>query len=528
MEPATAPPRRPRTWIGVARMSGIAFGVLAIVLIGVTMAGIVMRSVSSSSSSAGDGTAVVTIVAGDPGVPHPPLRGVVIEHDGRRSVVTTLGGLRAMRAAGLDRVRIEPSILAEADPAPAPLVLAIEDAMVRTDALDRWIDGSPAGKGEDAWAAVGGGSMVDLAWWPLPASAGLSSASIADGPGDGAELAAASSAGTSVGARCRTLAPQPAAFALQATAGAPPVDVGTPWFDAAGGVAALTIGSPGIDERTRRGVATPASWSDLHAMPLAPMRALVDPMSNQVKPLRTVIEATLARAAQPAAAERAARLQWLIAASASERFAALAPAIDRLSTLPSTATTIELEPRPVDGEARVIVWPELSDMIELDAVSPDPALRLVPVPGLRGRVLDVRDGSGQPAVLPAGRPVSVSIRMTLLGRSIGGPVRALLLGRDADSSVGQRRISGGPPPTVPPAPTPPPAPSPTPTPAPTPPPAQAPAPSPAPTPTPAPSPTPPPAPTTPPVPTPAPTQSPAPVAPPTAPAPQQPTPGSTP
>ncbi|MFZ9689922.1 MAG: hypothetical protein ACO3DS_08810, partial [Phycisphaerales bacterium] len=511
-------PRRPRSGSGGARMSGIGVGVLAIGLSGVTMAGIVMRSVPSTTAV--EAAPSVSIVAADGGSEHSRLRGVVIEHDGRMMAVTSLGGLRMLRSAGVERVTIEPAVRGAGDTTQQPLLLAIEDAMVRTDALDRWIDGSPAGKGEDAWAAVGGGSMVDLAWWPLPASEGLSPASIADAPGAGAELAAAAAGGSAVGARCRTLAPQPAAFALQATAGAPPVDPGTPWFDAAGGVAALTIGSPGIDERTRRGVATPASWSDLHAMPLAPMRALADPMSNQAKPLRTVIEATLARATQPAAAERAARLQWLLAASASERFAALAPAIDRLSTLPSSATTIELEPRPVDGEARVIVWPELSDMIELDAVSPDPALRLVPVPGLRGRVLDVRDGSGQPAVLPAGRPVSVSIRMTLLGRAIGGPVRAMLLGRDADSSVGQRRISGGPPPTAPPAPSP----SATPTPPPGPTPTPAPSPTPAATPPPAQTPTTTPAPT----PTPAPTQSPAPAAPPAAPAPQQPTPGSTP
>ncbi|MBM4115191.1 MAG: hypothetical protein FJ252_04875 [Phycisphaerae bacterium] len=114
--------------------------------------------------------------------------------------------------------------------------------------------------------------------------------------------------------------------------------------------------------------------------------------------------------------------------------------------LPASATTLELLPRPVDGEARVIVWPELSDMVDLDVVSTDPAIRLVAVPGVRGRMLEVRDGGGQPTVLPAGRQVSISVKMSLMGKPIGGAVRAMLLGRDPDAAATQRRIPGGTPP----------------------------------------------------------------------------------
>jgi hypothetical protein len=193
-------------------------------------------------------------------------------------------------------------------------------------------------------------------------------------------------------------------------------------------------------------VASPATWSDLHAIPVESLRRLVDPMSMSTKPLARVLGAVQARASQPAAPERAARLQWLIAASAAEGFAALASASDRVASLPASATTLELLPRPVDGEARVIVWPELSDMVDLDVVSTDPAIRLVAVSGVTGRMLEVRDGGGQPAVLPAGRPVSISIKMSLMGKPIGGAVRAMLLGRDPDASATQRRIPGGTPP----------------------------------------------------------------------------------
>jgi hypothetical protein len=218
------------------------------------------------------------------------------------------------------------------------------------------------------------------------------------------------------------------------------------------------VASPGIEERTRRGFASPATWADQHVIPLEGLRRLVDPMSTSCKPLARVVEAIEARSTQPAAAERAARTQWLIAASAAEGFAALASTSDRAATVPATATTLELLPRPVDGEARVIVWPELSDMVDVDVVSTDPSIRLVAVPGVMGRMLEVRDAGGQPAVLPAGRPVSISITMSLMGKPIGGAVRALLLGREPDAAASQRRIPGGaPPPTVVPPPAAPPA-----------------------------------------------------------------------
>jgi hypothetical protein len=227
-------------------------------------------------------------------------------------------------------------------------------------------------------------------------------------------------------------------------------------MDADGALVAITVETPSIEERTRRGVAAPSTWSDLHAIPTESLRRLGDPRSMSAKPLVRVLEAAQARATQPAAAERAARLQWLIAASAAEGFAALSSTSDRAASLPSSATTIELLPRPVDGEARIIVWPELSDMVDLDVSSTDPAIRLVAVPGVKGRALDVRDGGGQPAVLPAGRPVSISITMSLMGKPIGGAVRAMLLGREPDAAALQRRIPGGPPspPVAPPVATP--------------------------------------------------------------------------
>lgn len=437
------PPRRGRSWVGLARGSGIAFGVIALALLSVAIVGIVLRELPTSGDAAHPG---ITIEAVDAGVQHERVDGVVARIDGKVFAITTLSKVRALRTAGATRVQFVPARASAALERGPPIERAMDDCVVRADCIEQWIDGSPAGKGEEAWGAVGRGSVIDLAWWPLPSEEGLSVVELGTAPADGAELTATSSSGAVVAARCRALAPQPAAMALQTTAGSPIVDPGTPWIDADGALAAVTVESPSIEERTRRGVASPATWSDLHAIPVESLRRLVDPMSTSTKPLARVLEAAQARASQPAAPERAARLQWLIAASAAEGFAALASSSDRVATLPAAATTVELLPRPVDGEARVIVWAELSDLVELDVVSTDPAIRLVAVPGVKGRMLEVRDGGGQPAVLPAGRPVSISIKMSLMGKPAGGAVRAMLLGRDADAAAMQRRIPGGTPP----------------------------------------------------------------------------------
>ncbi len=438
------PPRRGRSWIGLARGSGIAFGVIALALLAVAIVGIVLRELPTSSGASGN--AAITIEATDAGVQHERVHGVVAQIDGKLFAITALSKVRALRTAGATRVQFVPAMATKALERGPPVERAMDDCVVRADCIEQWIEGSPAGKGEEVWGAVGRGSVIDLAWWPLQTDEGLSVVELGTAPADGAELTATSSSGAVVAARCRALAPQPAAMALQTTGGSPILDPGTPWIDADGALAAVTVESPSIEERTRRGVASPATWSDLHAIPVDSLRRLVDPMSTSVKPLARVLEAAEARAPQPAAPERAARLQWLIAASAAEGFAALASASDRVATLPASATTLELLPRPVDGEARVIVWPELSDMVDLDVVSTDPAIRLVAVPGVKGRMLEVRDGGGQPAVLPAGRPVSISIKMSLMGKPIGGAVRAMLLGRDPDASATQRRIPGGTPP----------------------------------------------------------------------------------
>jgi hypothetical protein len=438
------PPRRGRSWIGLARGSGIAFGVVAFALLAVTIVGIVLRELPTSSGASGN--AGITIEATDAGVQHERVHGVVARIDGKLFAITTLSKVRALRVAGATRVHLVPAAGAEQQEPRVPIELVMDDCLVRAEAIEQWIDGSPAGKGEDAWSAVGRGSVIDLAWWPLPDDAGVSAVDVGGAPADGADLATMSSSGAAVAARARALAPQPAAMALQTSAGSSILDPGTPWLDADGALVAMTVESPSIEERTRRGVASPATWSDLHAIPVESLRRWADPMSTSVKPLARVLEATHARATQPAGPERAARVQWLIAASAAEGFAALASASDRVATLPASATTLELLPRPVDGEARVIVWPELSDMVDLDVVSTDPAIRLVAVPGVKGRMLEVRDGGGQPAVLPAGRPVSISIKMSLMGKPIGGAVRAMLLGRDPDASATQRRIPGGTPP----------------------------------------------------------------------------------
>ena len=437
-------PRRGRSWIGLARGSGIAFGVVAFALVAVTIVGVVLRELPTSSGASGN--AGITIEATDAGVQHEQVHGVVARIDGKLFAITTLSKVRALRVAGATRVQLVPDAGAKQQEARVPIELVMDDCLVRAEAIEQWIDGSPAGKGEDAWSAVGRGSVVDLAWWPLPDDAGVSAVDIGSAPADGAELTARSSSGAVVASRCRALAPQPAAMALQTSAGSSILDPGTPWLDADGDLVAMTVESPSIEERTRRGVSSPATWSDLHAIPVESLRRLVDPMSTSTKPLARVLEAAHARATQPAGPERAARVQWLIAASAAEGFAALASASDRVATLPASATTLELLPRPVDGEARVIVWPELSDMVDLDVVSTDPAIRMVAVPRVKGRMLEVRDGGGQPAVLPAGRPVSISITMSLMGKPIGGAVRAMLLGRDPDASATQRRIPGGTPP----------------------------------------------------------------------------------
>ncbi|MEY4833787.1 MAG: hypothetical protein RL527_2000 [Planctomycetota bacterium] len=436
-------PRRGRSWIGLARGSGIAFGVVAIALVAVTIVGIVLREMPTSADAAHPG---ITIEAVDAGVQHERVDGVVARIDGKVFAITTLSKIRALRTAGATRVQFVPAMATKALERGPPVERTMDDCVVRADCIEQWIEGSPAGKGEEVWGAVGRGSVIDLAWWPLQTEEGLSVVELGTAPADGAELTATSSSGAVVAARCRALAPQPAAMALQTSAGSPILDPGTPWIDADGALAAVTVESPSIEERTRRGVASPATWSDLHAIPVDSLRRLVAPMSTSTKPMARVLEAAEARAPQPAAPERAARLQWLIAASAAEGFAALASASDRVATLPVSATTLELLPRPVDGEARVIVWPELSDMVDLDVVSTDPAIRLVAVPGVKGRMLEVRDGGGQPAVLPAGRPVSISIKMSLMGKPIGGAVRAMLLGRDPDASATQRRIPGGTPP----------------------------------------------------------------------------------
>jgi hypothetical protein len=438
-----APQRRGRGWIGLARGSGIAFGVVAVALLAITIVGIVLREMPASGVPGGAG---ITIEAADAGVQHERVNGVVARIDGRLFAITTLSKVRSLREAGASRVQLVPATAASSEEPRPSIECALDDCMVRAEAIEQWIEGTPAGKGEDAWGAVGRGSVVDLAWWPLPDDAGLPTVELGVAPADGAELTARSNSGVAVAARCRSLAPQPAAMALQTSAGSSIIDPGTPWLDADGALAAITVESPSIEERTRRGVASPATWADLHAIPVDSLRRMVAPMSTSTKPIARVLDAAQARATQPAGPERAARLQWLIAASAGEGFAALASASDRVATLPAAATKLELPPRPVDGEARVIVWAELSDMVDLDVVSSDPAIRLVPVPGVQGRMLEVRDAGGQPAVLPAGRPVWISIKMSLMGKPIGGAVRAMLLGRDADASAMQRRIPGGTPP----------------------------------------------------------------------------------
>lgn len=437
------PPRRGRSWVGLARGSGIAFGVIAFALLAVAIVGIVLRNMPASSAFVHPG---IMIEAVDAGVQHERVDAVVARIDGTVFAITTLSKVRALRAAGATRVQFVAAMVPNGSERGSPIERAMDECMIRAEAIEQWIEGSPAGKGEDAWAAVGRGSTIDLAWWPLQTEEGLKVVELGAAPADGAELTAMSTSGAVVAARCRSLAPQPAAMALQSSAGSSIIDPGMPWLDADGALAAITVESPGIEERTRRGLASPATWSDLHAIPVEGLRRLVDPMSTSAKPIARVIEAAQARASQPAAPERAARLQWLIAASAAEGFAALASTSDRVAALPATATTLELLPRPVDGEARVIVWAELSDMVDLDVVSTDPAIRLVGVPGVKGRMLEVRDGGGQPAVLPAGRPVSVSIKMSLMGKPIGGAVRAMLLGRDPDAAAKQRRIPGGTPP----------------------------------------------------------------------------------
>jgi hypothetical protein len=445
----------------LARGTGIAFGIVAFVLLGVVIVGVVLRELPTS---AGSDHAGILIESVDAGVQHERINGIVARIDGKPVAITTLSNLRALRTAGANRVHLVPSAVSMEPGQRESIEVAVDACMIRADAIDQWIEGAPAGKGEDAWAAVGRGSVVDLAWWPLPDEAGLAAVEVGEAPTDGAELRARSSMGSSVTARCRSLAPQPAAIAMLASSGSPIAEPGTPWFDGDGAVAALTVASPGIEERTRRGLASAATWADQHVIPLEGLRRLVDPMSTSCKPLARVLEAVEARSTQPAAAERAARTQWLIAASAAEGFAALASTSDRAATVPATATTLELLPRPVDGEARVIVWPELSDMVDVDVVSTDPSIRLVAVPGVMGRMLEVRDAGGQPAVLPAGRPVSISITMSLMGKPIGGAVRALLLGREPDAAASQRRIPGGAPPTtvVPPPAAPPTAPPPSP------------------------------------------------------------------
>lgn len=447
------PVRSPRGWIGLARGSGIVFGVVALALLVVVIVAVVLRELPASAGPNHPGILIESV---DAGVQHERISGVVARIDGKTVAITTLANLRALRTAGARRVHLVPSVVSTEPGQRATIEVAVDECMVRADAIDQWIEGAPAGKGEDAWAAVGRGSVVDLAWWPLPAEAGLALVELGEAPTDGAELRALSAMGSPVAARCRSLAPQPAAIAMLASSGSPITEPGTPWFDGEGAVAALTVASPGIEERTRRGFASPATWADQHVIPLEGLRRLVDPMSTSCKPLARVVEAVEARSTQPAAVERAARAQWLIAASAAEGFAALASTSDRVVTVPATATTLELLPRPVDGEARVIVWPELSDMVDVEVVSTDPAIRLVAVPGVMGRMLEVRDAAGQPAVLPAGRPVSISITMSLMGKPIGGAVRALLLGRDPDAAASQRRIPGGAPPAVAPPPTAPP------------------------------------------------------------------------
>jgi len=441
-------PRRSKSWIGLTRGSGIAFGVIALALLTITVIGIVLREASKPN---GLGDATVLIESIDPGVQHEQIAGVVARIDGKLYAITTLSKLRTLRQAGAARVQLVPRVAQTNPKERAPVELVVDECMIRADAIEQWIEGSPAGKGEDAWGAVGRGSVVDLAWWPLADQAGLTAVELGAAPTEGAELRAPSSSSTVQTARCRTLAPQPACVALQPSTGASNFEAGSMWMDESGALVAMTVESPNIEERTRRGVASPATWSELHAIPVESLRRLVDPMSTSTKPIARVLDAVQARATQPGAPERSARLQWLIAASAAEGFAALAPASDRVATVPASATTLELQPRPVDGEARVLVWPERSDMIELDVVSTDPAIRLVAVPGVMGRMYEVRDGDGQPAVLPAGRPVSISIRMSLMGKPIGGAVRALLLSRVADAAVSQRRIPGG----TPPAPEPP-------------------------------------------------------------------------
>ena len=432
--------RRERSWIGVARNTGILFGMVAVILLGATGLGIVLREWPKPTGSGGAGLTIESI---DPRIPRERVAGVVARVDGRPIALTTLSNIRHLATAGVSRVHLLPDAASSTDKPRAPIELDLDDCLVSREAIEQWIEGSPAGKGEDAWASVGRGSVIDLAWWPLPEHAELVALELGAAPSDGTELRAVARSGAALAAHSRVVSQPPAAMPLQSSAGSIVLDQGTAWMDADGALAAITVETPSIEERTRRGVAAPSTWSDLHAIPTESLRRLGDPRSMSAKPLVRVLEAAQARATQPAAAERAARLQWLIAASAAEGFAALSSTSDRAASLPSSATTIELLPRPVDGEARIIVWPELSDMVDLDVSSTDPAIRLVAVPGVKGRMLEVRDGGGQPAVLPAGRPVSISIEMSLMGKPIGGAVRAMLLGRDPDAAATQRRIPGG-------------------------------------------------------------------------------------
>ena len=289
------PPRRGRSWIGLARGSGIAFGVVAIALVAVTIVGIVLREMPTSADAAHPG---ITIEAVDAGVQHERVDGVVARIDGKVFAITTLSKIRALRTAGATRVQFVPAMATKALERGPPVERAMDDCVVRADCIEQWIEGSPAGKGEEVWGAVGRGSVIDLAWWPLQTEEGLSVVELGTAPADGAELTATSSSGAVVAARCRALAPQPAAMALQTSAGSPILDPGTPWIDADGALAAVTVESPSIEERTRRGVASPATWSDLHAIPVDRLRRLVDPMSTSTKPMARVLEAAQARAPQ--------------------------------------------------------------------------------------------------------------------------------------------------------------------------------------------------------------------------------------
>lgn len=417
------------------KWSGLACGGIAILMLAVVLVG---HFAGGSGRARGTGCTVTLEPEGSAATA--PMVGVIVEANDRAYLVTPFSGLATLRSSGIERVAVA-SLAPEGDR--GPRLFAIDDALVKADTIDRWIVGWPASKGEEAWSAVGGGSNIDLAWWPIEVPATMSSRALGEPPLDQQALMGEPANGTPISARAGTLAPQPAAIAVKAAPGSALIDPGTPWCDADGGVVALSIPFPSADERARRGAPSLSSWSDAFAVPIEPLRGLLDPGANAAKPLARVAEATRARASTAPAGERATRLQWLIAASALERFSALAPGDDRTATVPAGPATIELLPRPVDAEARVIVWPELSDLVDIDVVSADPDLRLVPVPGLHGRVLDVRDGSGLPAVLPAGRTIRASISMRLLGQAVGGPVRAMLLGREPDAGVGNRRIPGG-------------------------------------------------------------------------------------